>query len=666
MNDRRFAARGFTLVEMLVSLALVALLMSMFGQVFQIAGGAVSTQRGLMENDQRARTLQTILKADLDKRTFRWVVPFWPGEDVNGPEARLGERRGYIYISENDPFDDTDDKLQFTVDMALTTFNKDDSSNFGRAAVVPGTTLNTKPNQPESDDGWAGVNSTGSSRKAEVVYFLRNGNLYRRMQLLRDPISLAGDDPQPKDETGRTFFALPGMQPTAGLTPLSLYPSANVFWREFDYSAQLSFATPPLGGPVQAFGARFFGVASLDNDKGSLASISYPPNRFGFEIQRPDYPAGWGGQDKLHPSGGNRPNWVGGRSKEFVGETYIGAYMMEETSAAGFLYPMTSDSDPSTQDDPTDPAFNPGIAASPNPTLAMAGFVGGTRRGEDLVLPNVHAFDVDVWDETANAFVDIGYDDAGGLVTDYSRGARYNQWYGPRVPARGGIFYPPPAATAPAGNNVFDTWYVDAATTDASGLPGAPLYRNIPAASATTPPTTIDFSENLVLDAAATAMHPAPEVLAPYRPTRLRPIEFDVAGVLVPAPAEWPAVPVGTERNVYLPGTSYQAGDIVFPHGDVRAPGAPLFYRCIRSENPVGTVAAVTTDATPPDSSFWPRVAGLNTAEDFQTTGGLLQWQAVENRKPMRGIRITVRFLDPSTRQLRNLSIVHSLIDHPE
>ena len=38
-------------------------------------------------------------------------------------------------------------------------------------------------------------------------------------------------------------------------------------------------------------------------------------------------------------------------------------------------------------------------------------------------------------------------------------------------------------------------------------------------------------------------------------------------------------------------------------------------------------------------------------------------WQAVDNRKPLRAIKIEVRFVDPSTQQMRQLTLIQSLVD---
>ena len=67
---------AFTLVEMLVSVAIVLLMMLLFAEIFRLATSSMTTQRGIAENDQRARSAQTVIKADIDSRTFKRLVPF--------------------------------------------------------------------------------------------------------------------------------------------------------------------------------------------------------------------------------------------------------------------------------------------------------------------------------------------------------------------------------------------------------------------------------------------------------------------------------------------------------------------------------------------------------------------------------------------------------------
>jgi len=143
---------GFTLVEMLVSVALVVIMMSMFATVFQLAAGSMGTQRGIAENDQRARSVVTVIQNDLKVRSFKNLIPFDAYAEPTGPIS-FADRQGYFYISENELRDDTDDVLQFTVKL-------DGTSNdlyYGKAtALFPLSTntpmtsfLNSNNNEPE-------------------------------------------------------------------------------------------------------------------------------------------------------------------------------------------------------------------------------------------------------------------------------------------------------------------------------------------------------------------------------------------------------------------------------------------------------------------------------------------------------------------------------------
>ena len=201
-------------------------------------------------------------------------------------------RQGYFYYSENNPLDDTDDILQFTISLkslpssnpsvngqlsglatnlplpwqanttygagayvrpagtsptsqptgfiyqttgGLTTGNTEPSWGsatlaLGQAVPDPNggtwTTAASALDQPDGDDGVmsylsasqvppasVGIetvnpqntapNNTGESQYAEVVYFLRHGNLYRRVLLIRNPYNY-GTSPssQPLDAGG--------------------------------------------------------------------------------------------------------------------------------------------------------------------------------------------------------------------------------------------------------------------------------------------------------------------------------------------------------------------------------------------------------------------------------------------------------------------------------
>ncbi len=155
-----------------------------------------------------------------------------PSQQYNVPRTVDGEReRGYFYISEGDPFDDTDDVLQFTIDATQTDLGNENKTPYPGRARPLGVTWNgpcdplgtMMPNSPVNrdqpiwddrlgttedfddcdldgnpdDDGDGdpadaasyGPFDTGTSESdyAEVSYFLRNGVLYRRVLLIRDP-----------------------------------------------------------------------------------------------------------------------------------------------------------------------------------------------------------------------------------------------------------------------------------------------------------------------------------------------------------------------------------------------------------------------------------------------------------------------------------------------
>ncbi|OYW21810.1 MAG: hypothetical protein B7Z55_05400, partial [Planctomycetales bacterium 12-60-4] len=140
-TSRRRLARqaGFTLVEMLVSVALVLLIMTLFAQIFQMAAGSISVQQGIAENDQQARMITGLIRGDLDKRSMRLVLPFAADEDTRTADAELDRRQGYFYYAENDPNSKIDDVLQLTTLVSSNRQSGDDSPYSGRADSAVGT-----------------------------------------------------------------------------------------------------------------------------------------------------------------------------------------------------------------------------------------------------------------------------------------------------------------------------------------------------------------------------------------------------------------------------------------------------------------------------------------------------------------------------------------------
>lgn len=428
-RHRPAARGGFTLVELLVVAGLTVMMMSMFATVFQLATGSITTQRGIAENDQRARTLTIVMRGDLEHRTFKRLVPY-SDETTNAAEVAqfpvlldFDDRKGYFYISENDPDVDTDDVLQFTVEL------DDDEFFYGRSWDLRRLTDQTAyhRNQPEWDDGRPG-DDTGNSKYAEVSYFLRNGVLYRRVLLVRDvggtrDGSGPNDGFQPEDNNGNDFFN----PDNDGMSPLPQEYTRN-FWEDFDYSAHYDTVLSPAR-------ATFKGSASLDNIGATEflnRPLGVPKHRFGHH----------------HTNG--TPREYGDST---VASTFIGRYTHEETSSADFGYPARIPSGGSPMDDGTAITLTNGVVQE---------YAGGSRRAEDILMTNVHSFDIKVWDDAINQFVDIGSSSipVGGI---FAAGNNQNSSYGPKA----------------SGNNVFDTWHprIDL-DNDATGTPFEPApYR---------------------------------------------------------------------------------------------------------------------------------------------------------------------------------------------
>ena len=483
---------GFTLVEMLVSVAVVLLMMSMFAQIFQMATGSLSQQRGIAENDQKARMITTTLRGDLERRTFRDVFPFRAGEDTRQLGHSLARRAGYFEIDENDPFDDTDDVLSFTASVNIKLQNKDGSPFTGRAtalsaraitnltansidiagsyaSVIPAnlrvwivgslgpngetnngrytvtsstgtTTINfpassfntaaytpsaTAPwgyiylseSEPDFDDGLFG-NDTAVSSAAEVCYFLRNGVLYRRVLLIREPTS--GTDAQPTWTTG-----VPQLWNSSTLN--ENYPTpgtATTFWRDFDYSA-FYFTGKVSSSGTQAPGVRFHSAAE------SLSNSSQAPLRLSNDttVSSPSsFPVSLG-LPYLRFGHGTSGLPQDGSSSSASGNVTFRRFNLQECSNSIFGYPgNVLNGNPMNRTD---------LTLNPNDGTATAGLVTQystetSRRGEDILMSNVLSFDVKVWDPIYNSFVDVGDDtDApNGPFSSTARG-RLNTAYAP-------------------------------------------------------------------------------------------------------------------------------------------------------------------------------------------------------------------------------------------
>src|SRR5580704_6335624 len=85
---RRSSRTGFTLIEIMVVLALTLVMMTMFATIFSMTGTFVTKQKAMGENDQSARILTTVLKTDLQGRTMRFLAPFHPNMSALSDDSK--------------------------------------------------------------------------------------------------------------------------------------------------------------------------------------------------------------------------------------------------------------------------------------------------------------------------------------------------------------------------------------------------------------------------------------------------------------------------------------------------------------------------------------------------------------------------------------------------
>jgi type II secretory pathway pseudopilin PulG len=154
--------RGVTLVEMLVTVAVLIIIMTVMVQIFQSATGALNAARTIQELDDGLKLLDSTIRSDLGGVTAHFTPPLDPAQGL-----------GYFEYGENEFADlqgeDSDDYLRFTAKApAGRPFT-------GRMWIgPPGAAFNNANVMP----------ITLASEYAEIIYFLRNGNLYRRVLLV--------------------------------------------------------------------------------------------------------------------------------------------------------------------------------------------------------------------------------------------------------------------------------------------------------------------------------------------------------------------------------------------------------------------------------------------------------------------------------------------------
>ncbi|WP_337173833.1 prepilin-type N-terminal cleavage/methylation domain-containing protein [Paludisphaera sp.] len=192
-NPRRRRA-GVTLVEMLVTLAVLLLMMALVVQIFQAATGSMSAAQAYQRLDDDLRRVDSTIRGDLGGATARFTPPLDPRHNL-----------GYFEYAENDYADndgeDCDDSIRFTARapagrpftgrMWAKPPNILVPDGAGGVMSVPmnfgAYDASTNPagmDATQRAEYFATQPITVTSEFAEIIYFLRNGNLYRRVLLI--------------------------------------------------------------------------------------------------------------------------------------------------------------------------------------------------------------------------------------------------------------------------------------------------------------------------------------------------------------------------------------------------------------------------------------------------------------------------------------------------
>ncbi len=166
--------RGVTLVEMLVTIAVLVIIMTILVQIFQAATGAVSGAQAYQALDDQLRRIDGILRADLEGTTAIFTPAM---NEMVDPRPRTG----YFEYGENEFADnqgeDCDDYIRFTAKA------QPGQPFTGRIWMTPWASRTPGSSCPPPTIV-ASFPITISSDYAEIIYFLRNGNLYRRVLLI--------------------------------------------------------------------------------------------------------------------------------------------------------------------------------------------------------------------------------------------------------------------------------------------------------------------------------------------------------------------------------------------------------------------------------------------------------------------------------------------------
>lgn len=384
---------AFTLVEILIATAISLIMLGAVVAVFASVMQSINQARAVLETSDRLRSAAELLRSDLRGLT---VIPVPPRDPANnegyfeyteGPVGQKGEVRPFglavVNLDDLDPAGNPypDSTVADNDDMLMFTTRSSGQPFVGRCLV------NGAPATVESD-------------VAEVAWFVRGNRLYRRVRLVAPKV-----------------LTLCDLNGNGRLDPAEWVPSGDSgavnFNRYYDIATHFD---------VNAGGWVF----------STLGDLTKPENRYAHRIGDPTSPLSF----PFHPH-------------RLAGWQTLGLPTLAENASAGAVTtwltkgilppaPLTARAEPLHRSDYWN---NPYPFAELDPQTGLLTNLGLYRESEDLVLTNVLAFDVKIWDPAAPVVQvgdravrpgDIGYkNNPNNPVNPVSRGAYVDLAYLP-------------------------------------------------------------------------------------------------------------------------------------------------------------------------------------------------------------------------------------------
>ncbi|MGL6226888.1 MAG: PulJ/GspJ family protein [Thermoguttaceae bacterium] len=393
--------RAYTLIEIIISVALMMMLMLVVTQLFSLIGGSIANTSSVLNTLSDLRNAKNRLEKDLSLMT---------ADPNEAPPVKIGTNKGYFCLIEGMGAAYSNGQLQSngyvrTSEIALNADSTDNAydNTVGDTDDIVMFTATAPVGEPFR--GRCGSLGIIESSTAEIAWFVRGTTLYRRV-LLIIPDSLL------QQELGK--YAL-NMQKGEG------------FYSEFDISAHPVFDAS--GNPTGMVANTLDDLTIRENRFGHWTGPPTPGTvKDGIHINSAVYFLRLPTLAEcafLDPPTSPTRTWNAGLS--------FTANMI----ALGFTTPPTNTSDttPALNYSPVPPSPTPPDSSSYPQTITppvpfidfwlkplpwnevnqktgdldlLGNSLPLDRTGEDVILKNVLSFDVQVWEETLNRYINLG------------------------------------------------------------------------------------------------------------------------------------------------------------------------------------------------------------------------------------------------------------------